>query len=176
MILLSLALTCLISMCGAQSVGSRYVNSIALFVYSGSIAVIIFCCARYRSPFSRFLSTPLLIACGDASYSIYLFHLSVLGVLKISDVLPWTWYNVFYVGFRYAAAVLITIAFSTVMYRVYEAPARVATRALLGRFIGPGASRADRYFPIALCVGIPVAFSIIGWIISFFPWFIRLWR
>src|SRR5580704_4645620 len=172
MILLSLALVCLISMCGAQSVGNRYVNSIALFVYSGSIAVIIFCCARYRSPFSRFLSTPLLIACGHASYSIYLFHLSVLGVTRISDVLPWTWYNVFYVGFRYAAAVLITIAFSTVMYRVYEAPARVATRALLGRFIGPGASRADRYFPIALCVGIPVAFSIIGWTISFIRWFI----
>jgi peptidoglycan/LPS O-acetylase OafA/YrhL len=174
MILLTLALACLISMCGAQSVGSRYVNSIALFVYSLSIAVIIFCCARYRSPFSRFLSVPLLIACGDASYSIYLFHLSVLEVTKVSDILPWTWYNVFYVGFHFAAAVLITIAFSTVMYRVYEAPARVATRALLGRFIGPGASRADRYFPIALCVGIPVAFSIIGWTISFIRWYIGL--
>jgi peptidoglycan/LPS O-acetylase OafA/YrhL len=176
MILLTVALVCLISMCGAQSVGSRYINSIALFVYSLSIAVIIFCCARYRSPFSRFLSTPLLIACGDASYSIYLFHLSVLEVTKVSDILPWTWSNVFYVGFRFSAAVLITIAFSTVMYRVFETPARVATRALLGRFIGPGASRADRYFPIVLCVGIPVAFSIIGWIISFFPWFIRLWH
>ena len=174
MIVLTLALACLIAMCGAQSVGNRYVNTIALFVYSLSIAVIIFCCARYRSPLSRFLSTPLLIACGDASFSIYLFHLSVLEVTRISDVLPWTWYNVFYVGFRFAAAVLITIAFSTVMYRVYEAPARVATRALLGRFIGPGASRADRYFPIALCVGIPVAFSIIGWTISIIRWYIGL--
>ena len=174
MILLTLALACLIAMCGAQSVGNRYVNSIALFVYSLSIAVIIFCCVRYRSLFSRFLSLPPLIACGDASYSIYLFHISVLQVTKISDVLPWTWYNVLYVGFRYAAAVLITIAFATVMYRVYEAPARGATRALLGRFMGPGASRADRRFPIALCVGIPVTFSIVGWIISFFPWFIRL--
>jgi len=60
------------------------------------------------------------------------------------------------------------------MYRVFEAPARVATRALLGRFIGPGASRAERCFPIALFVGIPVAFSIIGWIISFFRWFISI--
>jgi peptidoglycan/LPS O-acetylase OafA/YrhL len=173
MILLTLALACLISMCGAQSVGSRYVNSIAVFVYSLSIAVIIFCCARYRSPFSRFLSVPLLIACGDASYSIYLFHLSVLEVTKVPDILlPWTWYNIFYIGFRFAAAALITIVFSTVMYRVYESPARRATRALLGRFIGPGASRADRYFPIALCVGIPVTFGIIGWMISFFRWLI----
>jgi peptidoglycan/LPS O-acetylase OafA/YrhL len=173
-VLLTLALACAILMCGAQSVGNSYVNLIAIFVYSLSIAVIIFCCARYRSFFSRILSIPLLIACGDASYSIYLFHISILEVTKVRDVLPWTWHNVFYVGFRYTAAVLITIVFSVVMYRVFEAPARVATRALLGRFIGPGASRADRCFPIALCVGIPVAFSIIGWFISFFSWFIRL--
>ncbi len=172
-VLLTLALACTIMMCGAQSVGSRYVNSIALFVYSLSIAVIIFCCARYRSLFSRMISVPLLIACGDASYSIYLFHISILQVTKVRDILPWTWSNVFYVGFRFAATALITIVFSVVMYRVFETPARVATRALLGRFISPGASRADRWFPIALCVGIPVAFSIIGWIISFFSWFIR---
>lgn len=173
MVLLTLALACVIAMCGAQSVGGRYVSSMALFVYSLSIAVIIFCSARYRSLFSRFLSLPLLIACGDASYSIYLFHISVLQVTKVPDILlPWTWYNIFYIGFRFAAAALITIVFSTVMYRVYEAPARGATRALLGRFIGPGASRADRYFPIALCVGIPVTFSIIGWMINFFRWLI----
>ena len=172
-VLLILALACAIAMCGAQSVGNVYVGLIALFVYSLSIAVVIFCCARYRSLFSRFLSVPLLIACGDASYSIYLFHLTILEVIRVRDVLPWTWYNLLYVGVRFAAAALMTIAFSMAMYRVYEAPARVATRALLGRFIGPGASRADRYFPIALCVGIPVTFSIIGWFISFFKWFIR---
>jgi peptidoglycan/LPS O-acetylase OafA/YrhL len=173
-VLLTLALACAISMCGAQSVGSRYVSSFALFVYSLSIAVIIFCCARYPSLFSRILSAPLLIACGDASYSIYMFHLSVLEVTKVPDALPWTWHNIFYVGFHFAAAALITIVFSIVMYRAFEAPARVATRASLGRFIGPGRSRANRCFPIALCVGIPVAFSIIGWMISFFHWFIGL--
>ena len=165
-VVLTLALACAVSMCGAQSVGSRYVNSIALFVYPLSIAVVIFCCARYRSLFSRALSVPLLIACGDASYSIYLFHLLILEVTKVRDVLPWTWFNVLYVGVRFAAATLITIVFSIVMYRVYEAPARAATRALLGRFIDPGASRADHYFPIALCVGVPVVLSIVGWFIS----------
>jgi peptidoglycan/LPS O-acetylase OafA/YrhL len=170
--LLTLALASAIAMCGAQSVGNHYADLVALFVYSLSIAVIIFCCARYRSLFSRILSVPLLIACGDASYSIYLFHISILEVTGIRDLLPWTWYNVFYVGFRFAAAVLITIVFSVAMYRVYEAPARGAMRAVLGRFIGPRANRADRLFPIALCVGVPVAFSIIGWLITFFRWLI----
>ena len=142
LVLLTLALACVISMCGAQSVGNPYVNSIALFVYSLSIAVVIFCCARYRSLFSRILSVPLLIVCGDASYSIYLFHRTILEVTGVRDILPWTWFNVFYVGVRFAAAVLSTIVLSAVMYRVYEAPARVATRTLLGRFIDPGASRA----------------------------------
>ena len=166
LLLLVLALACVISMCGAQSIGNTYVNLAALFVYSLSIAVVIFCCARYRSFFSRILSVPLLIVCGNASYSIYLFHESILEMTRIRDVLPWTWFNVLYVGVRFAAAVLITIVLSAVMYRVYEAPARAATRALLGRFIDPGARRADNYFPIALCVGVPVALSIFGWFIS----------
>jgi peptidoglycan/LPS O-acetylase OafA/YrhL len=165
-VLLTFALACAISMCAAQSVGNRYVSSIALFVYSLSIAVIIFCCSRYRSLFSRILAVPLLIVCGDASYSIYLSHLSILEVTRIRDILPWTWFNVLYVGGRFAAAMVITIVFSAVMYRVFEAPARVATRALLGRFIDPGASRASQYFPIGLCVGIPVVLSIFGWFIS----------
>jgi len=171
-VLLTLALACTVLMCGAQSVGTRYVSSIALFVYSLSIAVIIFCCARYQSRFSRLLAAPLLIVCGDASYSIYMFHLSVLELTKVPEILPWTWYNVFYVSFHYAAAALITIVFSIVMYRVFEAPVRVATRVSLGRFIGSAASRADRCFPVALCVGIPVAFGVIGWMISFFHWFL----
>jgi peptidoglycan/LPS O-acetylase OafA/YrhL len=165
-VLLTLALACVIVTCGAQSVGNRYVGSIALFVYSLSIAVVIFCCARYRSLISRALSVPLLIVCGNASYSIYLFHQLILEATRVRDILPWTWFNVFYVGVRFAAAMLITIVFSAVMYRVYEAPARVATRAFLGRFIDSRASRADNYFPIAMCVGVPVALTIIGWFIS----------
>src|ERR1700732_2202900 len=156
-VLLTLALVCAISMCGAQSLGNSYVGLSALFVYSLSIAVVIFCCARYRSLFSRILSLPLLIVCGDASYSIYLFHQSILEATRVRDILPWTWYDVSYVGIRFAAAMLITIVFSIIMYRVYEAPARAAARAWLGRFIAPGASRADHCFPIALCVGWPVA-------------------
>jgi len=166
MILLTLALTCVLSMVGAQSAGNPYASLAALFVYSLSIAVIIFCCARYRSIFSRILAAPLLIACGDASYSIYLFHQSIIEVTEVREVLPWTWYNVLYVNARFATTALVTIVFSVVMYRAYEAPARAAARALLRRFTAPEASRAAHCLPVVLCVGVPVTLSLFGWFIS----------
>ena len=162
---LTLALVCAVAMCGAQSVGA-YISAIALFVYPLSIAVIMFCCARYRSMFSGMLSSALLIFCGDASYSIYLFHTLILDKIRVRDVLPWTWYDISYVGVRFAAAALITIVFSGIMYRVFEAPARAATRSLLGRCVDPAASPAAHWTPIILCVGIPVALTILGWFIS----------
>jgi peptidoglycan/LPS O-acetylase OafA/YrhL len=164
--LLALALVCAAAMCGAQSGGNRYVSATALFVYPLCIAVIMFCCARYRTLFSGMLSLPLLIVCGDASYSIYLFHIWVLAKTDIRDALPWTWYDLFYVGVRFAAAALITIIFSAIMYRVFETPARAATRSLLGRCIDPAASPAAHRIPIILCVGIPVTLTILGWLIS----------
>jgi len=114
----------------------------------------------------RGLSGPLLIACGNASYSIYLFHTLILELTKVRGEFAWTWYEVSYVGVRFAAAALITIVFSTIMYRIFEAPARTATRRLLGRSVDNAATRTTRWFPVALCVGIPVVLSIFGWIIS----------
>ena len=165
-VLLTLALLCASVMCGLQSLGSAWASFLALFVYSLSIAVIIFCCARYRSPVSRGLSVPLLIVCGDASYSIYLFHTLILELTKVRGEFPWTWSNVSYVGVRFAAAALITIVFSAIMYRIFEAPARAAMRRLLGRSVDDAAGRNAYWFPVALCVGIPVALSIFGWILS----------
>jgi peptidoglycan/LPS O-acetylase OafA/YrhL len=164
--LLTFALFGVVAMCGAQSVGSRYFNSMALFIYSLSIAVIIFCCARYRSLLSRALSGPLLIACGEASYSIYLFHLPILGSIEVGESLPWTWSNVPYVIVRLATGAVMTIVFSIALYRLYEAPARAKVRTLFSRFTNPGTSRANYCVPVVTCVGFPAALTIVGWIIS----------
>ena len=48
------------------------------FGMAPSLAIIIFCGARYQTAFSRALSVSALIALGDASYSIYLIHSVVL--------------------------------------------------------------------------------------------------
>jgi hypothetical protein len=37
-----------------------------------SMAIVLFCVARYDSPFSRAMSAPLLVTLGETSYSIYL--------------------------------------------------------------------------------------------------------
>ena len=166
LVLLTVALVCAAVMCGVQSLGSAFASFLALFVYPLCIAVIIYCCASYRSLVSRGLSGPLLIACGNASYSIYLFHTLILELTKVRGEFAWTWYEVSYVGVRFAAAALITIVFSAIMYRIFEAPARTATRRLLGRSVDNAATRTTRWFPVALCVGIPVVLSIFGWIIS----------
>ena len=163
---LTLALLCAAVMCGFQSRGSAFASSLALFVYPLSIAVVIFCCARYRSPVSRSLSVPLLIIGGNASYSIYLFHPLILEFTRVQGELAWTWFNISYVGVRFAVTALITIIFSAIMYRIFEAPARAATRRQLGRSVDEAAGRNRYLLPVALCVGIPVALTIFGWFIS----------
>src|ERR1700722_602461 len=47
-------------------------------------SLLIFCCARYRTSLSRLLSTKLLVALGEASYSIYLTHIIMFSVIGVS--------------------------------------------------------------------------------------------
>jgi peptidoglycan/LPS O-acetylase OafA/YrhL len=52
-----------------------------------ALTLIIFCCARYRNAFSRFMESPMIVKLGDASYSIYLLHALVMFfVLKLEFV------------------------------------------------------------------------------------------
>ena len=48
------------------------------FGFAPPIAIIIFCCARYKSALARLLSEKRIVLCGEASYSIYLLHLLVI--------------------------------------------------------------------------------------------------
>jgi peptidoglycan/LPS O-acetylase OafA/YrhL len=47
------------------------------FGFAPLVAVLIFCCSRYRSPLAQFMSAPAMVLCGEASYSLYLLHLPV---------------------------------------------------------------------------------------------------
>ena len=70
-------------------------NVIGTQCCAGFVAILIYAAARYRSLLSQFLSSPLLVKLGNASYSLYLLHYFVLHdygqllVVRHPDVSRW---------------------------------------------------------------------------------------
>jgi peptidoglycan/LPS O-acetylase OafA/YrhL len=154
--------------CQSNAAGplSRYLNSVGIFVYPLSTAAILFCCARYRSLASRGLSANWLVIYGDASYSIYLFHMVFIKLVEVPAVLPLTWTDTLNVLVRFVLCAFMTIIFSIASYRFYEAPARRWVRTFLDRWTAPGSGHAAHWLIVTLAVGVPVAVSAVGWYIS----------
>jgi peptidoglycan/LPS O-acetylase OafA/YrhL len=92
------------------------------FALAPSVALMIFCAARYRNILSRLLSSAPALRLGEASYSIYLFHSIVLiSAVKLSgDAVHGVAYN----AVKLAILIGIVIAVSMALYAWYEAPAR----------------------------------------------------
>ena len=92
------------------------------FALAPSVALLIFCAARYRSAASRLLTSRPAIALGEASYSIYLVHSIVLisAVKLTGSVVHGTAYNVL----KLIVLMAIVVAISLLLYTYYEAPAR----------------------------------------------------
>jgi peptidoglycan/LPS O-acetylase OafA/YrhL len=93
------------------------------FGFAPGIAALIFFFARYRGRVAALVETPIVVALGDASYSIYMLHGFVLFyVMKqspyVSPVL------------RIAMAWGLTALLSLAVYRYFEAPARRLIRRL----------------------------------------------
>jgi peptidoglycan/LPS O-acetylase OafA/YrhL len=104
-----------------------YINFQASFGFAPGIAAMIFFFARYRGQVAAWIETPIVVALGDASYSIYMLHGFVLFyVMKQSP----------YVSpiLRIAMAWGLTAFLSLGVYRYVEAPAR----RLIRRLAAPG--------------------------------------
>ncbi len=94
-------------------------------------AIIIFCCARYKSKVSSVLSSWPMVLCGSATYSLYLLH--------IFTIMAFRWESAqitnFIVGvgdfLRLIIALLSTIGLSLVTWGILEEPARKWIRNLL---------------------------------------------
>jgi peptidoglycan/LPS O-acetylase OafA/YrhL len=100
-----------------------------------SAAVILFCTLRYETPFARLLRARPIVALGEASYSIYLFHLPVMLLVAtgyVGQELPASGPNILYFDLRLvfvlAMICLIALGLSTFI----EAPTRRWLRGLLG--------------------------------------------
>jgi peptidoglycan/LPS O-acetylase OafA/YrhL len=94
------------------------------FGFAPPIAVIIFCCARYRSALARLLSTKRVVLCGEASYSIYLLHLLVIFAFRW-EAAPVTSFRVV-IGdaLRFGLTFLTVIGLALVIWSLVEVPAR----------------------------------------------------
>jgi peptidoglycan/LPS O-acetylase OafA/YrhL len=104
----------------------------ASFGFAPPIAVLIFCCARYRNPIVSFLSLPKIVLCGEASYSIYMLHYLVIDAfrLRVGPI------DTVGLGFANLLMWMITVAsiigLSLVSWQIIEVPARRWLRKALG--------------------------------------------
>ncbi|MBI2707186.1 MAG: acyltransferase [Proteobacteria bacterium] len=90
---------------------------------SPALTIIIFCCARYQSAFSRFMERPKVVKLGDASYSLYLLHDHV-----ISFILQLTFINFLSPSLKICLIMFCAISFSIFSYRTVEVPCRIWLR------------------------------------------------
>jgi peptidoglycan/LPS O-acetylase OafA/YrhL len=96
------------------------------------VALLLFGLVRYETILSRALSSAWMIACGDASYSIYLLHILII---------PNAGLEAFPIGQSFAltcivlvrmiVTIAVVIGFSLLVYRVVESPARRLLRRVL---------------------------------------------
>jgi peptidoglycan/LPS O-acetylase OafA/YrhL len=92
------------------------------FALAPSVALLVFCAARYQSAALRLLTSRPAIALGEASYSIYLVHSIVLiSAVKLTGSAA---HGVAYNVAKLIVLMAIVVAISLLLYAYYEAPAR----------------------------------------------------
>ena len=102
------------------------------FGLAPSVAMLIFCCARYQLPLARWISSRPMVALGDASYSIYMIHMLVFYVAASSYVaLPVNRYTVAVLGIRYVFLLALIVLISLGLHATFEKPTRIWMRGLV---------------------------------------------
>jgi peptidoglycan/LPS O-acetylase OafA/YrhL len=101
------------------------------FGFAPMMAIVIFCCARYKGTLASWLSSKPIILCGEASYSIYFLHLPVIFAFRW-EAAPVTSARVLVGdGLRFGLTVLSVIGLSLVVWALIERPARRWLRHLM---------------------------------------------
>ena len=102
------------------------------FGFAPPVAVLVFCAARYRNVISAFLAHRTMVRFGEASYSIYLFHIVFITSAGL-NALPVGQHAEFtsVVLIRLGVAMAAIIGFSLITYQFIEVPARRVLRRLL---------------------------------------------
>lgn len=98
-----------------------------------TLAILIFCSARYKTWISRFLAWRPIVLMGEASYSIYLVHMLVFVWISRSTPpvpLPVTIESILFACLRMVIVLAIIIALSVGLYHIVEMPSRKWLRGL----------------------------------------------
>jgi peptidoglycan/LPS O-acetylase OafA/YrhL len=112
-----------------------YVQHLALnFLCAPPIAFIMFYVARYDAPFTRLMSSKVLVGLGETSYSIYLIHSWTLRIF-FRPAPEWNWVWGIETVARIVVGILFTLLVAKATYDWIEVPGRVWLRDRLGRAI-----------------------------------------
>jgi len=98
------------------------------FALAPSVALLIFCAARYRGVIFRPLTCRPIMVLGEASYSIYLVHLVIL--TAAARMLVPAGHGVLYDVVELLLTTVVIVLVSIALYAFYEAPARKLLRGL----------------------------------------------
>jgi peptidoglycan/LPS O-acetylase OafA/YrhL len=112
------------------------------YALAPSAALILFGAARYENAISRFLRSRLIVALGEASYSIYLTHFLILILISgyLGQSLPATVPNIVFLALRFTFVLSLICVIALGLHAVVEVPTRRWLRGLWGV---AGARRAD---------------------------------
>lgn len=108
--------------------GDVMIGRIASQLYAPLVGAMMYCIVRDDTPWSRILSLPLMVALGQASYSIYLLHeifpsvYKRLGIEAANPLAAWA---------LWAVTLAMLAIVSRITYLAVESPARRVLRRLL---------------------------------------------
>jgi peptidoglycan/LPS O-acetylase OafA/YrhL len=102
------------------------------FGLAPSVAIILFCSARYETFISRTLNAGPIIALGEASYSIYLIHfiVFVISASLLGGTFATTLPNVIYLSLKFLLLLMLILVVSLGLHAYIEVPARRWLRSL----------------------------------------------
>jgi peptidoglycan/LPS O-acetylase OafA/YrhL len=116
-----------------------YVQFLSLnFLCAPAIAFILLYVSRYDGVFTRFMSAPMLVILGDASYSIYLIHTWTLRIFSRVPAPPFNWLWGCEALFRIICAIFLTLLVSYATYHLIEVPSRLWMRKKLKKMVAIG--------------------------------------
>ena len=94
------------------------------FGFAPSVAIIIYCCARYQNYLTRFFAHPFILLGGEVSYSFYLLHSPIITLFARHADKMTSFQNAAYDVALLIIALAAVFGAALLSYRVIEVPAR----------------------------------------------------